>query len=139
MDPTSNMVAIVIMVFIFLAAISLWIVIDKQHKEKIRKLEQEERLLALEKGLPLPDATVSKNLALGAIGVTIPIACLSAALITSALLLPIEESMNRFVGFIVVWGVCGLICITTLPIVLGMLRDKPLDTDSLESEEPPVA
>ena len=110
---------------IFIGGITLWVRFDQQGKTRRRELEHAERMRALELGRPLDDAAVARHKALGAIGVAVPITSLSAALVVSMFVLAMRELDERVLILAGVWGVCGTICLTTIPVVLALLRGRP--------------
>ena len=106
----------------FFGSIAVCVWLDQRGKTRRRELEHDERMKAIELGRPLDDATVARTQALGAVGVAVPIATMSAACIGSLFAFMFDESVWRFTTLAVVWAVCGIICLTVLPIVLAKLR-----------------
>lgn len=133
MDPwqTAAVVAAnVIGVGVMFGGIALCVRFDQQGKTRRRELEHVERLRAIELGRPLEDAAVARYKALGAIGVGVPIASLSAAVMGTAFCMHLITSMDwRLVAFAVNWIVCGAVCITALQLVGQRFRQPPPDPD----------
>jgi hypothetical protein len=109
---------------VIVCGVAICVRFDQRGKTRRRELEHAERMRAIELGQQLDDAAVSRNQALGAIGVAVPIASLSAASIGSCFVLVFKDERLRFAAFSVVWLVCGSACLTVVPIVITRLRNR---------------
>lgn len=109
---------------------------DQKGKTRRRELEHNERMRAIELGRPLDDAAVARFRALGAVGVAVPVTSLSAAVIGGSFVLVIQDSVLRLLALAVVWGVCGLVCMVTLPVVLARLREPPFQPRNTDERDP---
>ena len=110
---------------VFFGCIALCVRFDQQRKTRRRELEHSERMRAIELGRPLDHAGVARYQALGAVGVAVPIASLSAAAIGSCFALLFKEPEWRFGAVAVIWVVCGAVCLAILPVVAARLRESP--------------
>ena len=84
---------------------------------------------ALELGRPLEDAEVARYKALGAIGVAVPIASMSAAMIGTSFVFMFQEAEYRYKALVVIWLVCGVMGLISFPAVIKRLKEpnaKPL-------------
>lgn len=125
MEPWAIITANVLGAATFFGGIALCVRFDQQGKTRRRELEHAERMRAIELGRPPTDAAVARYQALGAIGVAVPIASLSAAAIGSCFALLFKEPEWRFGALAVIWLVCGAVCLAVLPVVAARLREPP--------------
>ncbi len=133
MEPWAIVAANVLGVATFFGGIALCVRFDQQGKTRRRELEHAERMRAIELGRPLDDAVVARYQALGAVGVAVPIACLSAAVIVSCFAMMFKEPEWKFGAMAVVWMVCGAVCLAVLPAVAARLRE-PLHSPPANSD-----
>jgi hypothetical protein len=110
-----------IMAIFFWGGIALCVRFDQQGKTRRRELEHIERIRAIELGRPLDDTVIARYRALGAVGVAVPIASLSAAAIGSCFALLLHEPEWRFGLLAVVWVVCGAVCLTSFSIPISVI------------------
>jgi hypothetical protein len=142
MEPWVVVTANVLGIAVLFGGIALCVRFDQQGKTRRRELEHTERMRAIELGRPLDVASVARYQALGAVGVAVPIASLSAAVIGSCFAMLFKEPEWRFGALAVVWLVCGAVCLVVLPVVSTRLREPPpgrpagdaQPTPSLESD-----
>lgn len=101
-----------------------------QVENKARELDHAERMLALQAGLPLPDAYSTRIRAIGAIGTMVPMAVAAAAAAASVALLQERpavvsgiRSTESFVGILtLIWGICAGTILGTVWFSLQALR-----------------
>lgn len=125
MEPWPMVAANVLSVAAIFGGIALCVRFDQQGKTRRRELEHAERMRAIELGRSLDDAAVARYQALGAVGVAVPIASLSAAAIGSCFALQFQEPEARFWAVAVIWLVCGPVCLAVLPSVAARLHESP--------------
>ena len=125
MEPWALIAANVLGVATLFAGIALCVRFDQQGKTRRRTLEHAERMRAIESGRPPDDASVARYQALGAVGVAVPVASLSAAVIGGGLALYFREPEWRFAALAVIWLVSGGVCLTVLPRVVSQLQERP--------------
>lgn len=133
MEPWAIVAANVLGVAAFFGSIALCVRFDQQGKTRRRELEHAERMRAIELGRPLDDAAVARYQALGAVGVAVPIASLSAGAIGSWVALLFKEPEWRFGALVIIWMVCGAVCLVVVPVVAARLR-QPHPRLALDSE-----
>ncbi|HMO36822.1 MAG TPA: hypothetical protein PKA06_12335 [Gemmatales bacterium] len=124
MDATnSNFILLLLLILplVFLGFI-IWFVLKQEAKK--HQLQHEERKLSLERGLPLPDGEVSRNRALGAMGILVPLGSLGAASGVTALLLQQNSLENSERALIAVWTACGLVAACGVMAVVARLRAR---------------
>ena len=138
MEPWAIITANVLGVATFFGGIALCVRYDQQGKTRRRELEHAERMRAIELGRPPTDAAVARYQALGAVGVAVPIAGLSAAAIGSCFALLFKEPEWRFGALAVIWLVCGAVCCSVLPVVVTRLREPPPGQPRPDAETPSV-
>lgn len=98
---------------------------DQRGRTRRRELEHVERMRAIELGRPLEDDSIARYQALGAIGVVVPIASLSAATVGSGFALMLEDPLWRFLSLTIIWIVCGGVCALALPFLIAKFQEKP--------------
>lgn len=130
MDPWLIVAANALGCGVLFAGIALCVYFDQRGKTRRRELEHLERMRVIELGRPLEDAAVTRNKALGAIGVAVPIVSISGAVVGSCIALAIEMPW-RIAAFVVNWIVCGAVCVAVLPLLVRHMRVPP------PSAEPP--
>jgi hypothetical protein len=129
-----------------LAALAL--VFDYRKKAQERELTHVERMKALERGLPLPDAEIaraeaekSRARAAGTIGALVPLFALAASVGSTAIVLAYQRDGDMPIPFatprstaplVTIWVVCGVIVTAALILSIRSLRRSP----ALEAGEP---
>lgn len=104
--------------------IALCVRFDQRGKTRRRELEHTERLRAIELGWRPDDAAVAHRQAAGAVGVGVPIASLSAAVIGSCFGVMFQESPWLCATFLaVVWLVCGAVGLSAVIVAGRRLRE----------------
>ena len=102
---------------------------DQRGRSRRRELEHAERMRALELDRPLEDAATARYKALGAVGVAVPIASLSAAVIGSCFAFVFKDPPMQFATFAVTWASAAAVCVAVLPAVVARLRESPPGAD----------
>jgi hypothetical protein len=124
----------VIGISVFFGGIAVLVWLDQRGKTRRRELEHLERMRALELGRPLEDAEVARYKALGAIGVAVPIASLSAALVGTAFAFGFKEPEYRYKALVVIWLICGITGLISFPAVMKRLQKQKHPEASSTSE-----
>lgn len=134
MDPWLIVAANVFGWGVLFAGIALCVYFDQRGKTRRRELEHAERMRALELDRPLDDAAVTRNKALGAIGVAVPVVSMSGAVVGSCVSLGIEMPW-RLAAFLVNWIVCGAVCVAVLPLLVRRLQVPPPNRERVDPDE----
>jgi hypothetical protein len=128
-----------VLLAIFIGGIVLCVRYDHQGKIRHRELEHVERMKSIEQGLSLAeDPRAVRSRALGAIGVVLPIASLSAAILGSCFALSVKGTTESVTALGLIWGFCASICWVGLPLVLERLRE-PINGPAINDPRMPTA
>jgi hypothetical protein len=109
------------LLFLFLG-VAIWF--DNKRGVRRRELEHVERIKAIECGYPLPDEDSARHKMLGAIGVLVPAASLTAAAWATQLILAREDYIAPRWLLAVVWGVAGLVALVVGAVAAAGLRPR---------------
>lgn len=111
--------------------IALLMLIDGRGKAKERELAHAERMRALERGQPLPDAEVaratsdaSRAWARGLSAAVASLGMAGAAVGATALLVERDEPRTLLPLLCVIWGVCGLVALVAVSVGLASSRRR---------------
>ena len=135
---------------VFFGGIAVLMLIDSRTKAQERQLAHAERVKALELGQPLPDAEVARARAAAqrawAVGLTallVPLGLASTAVGATALVFSMSSPQVHVTLLCVIWGICGVVSLTTVTTALGVLaadrpkaaaREKPADEGERKKE-----
>jgi hypothetical protein len=103
----------------FLSLIIWWGI---RHEQRKAELIHTERMIALERGIPLPDAEIARCRALGWIGVVVPVVSLGVAIGATALLVPPRISSPSLGGLIAVWSASAAAAVAAVIAAIVRLR-----------------
>ncbi len=123
---------------VFFGGIAVLVWLDQRGKTQRRHLEHTERMRALELGRPLEDAEVARYKALGAIGVAVPIASMSAAMVGTSFVFVFQEAEYRYKALMVVWLVCGVLGLISFPAVIKRLQQPKASSHGDQDTKPPI-
>jgi hypothetical protein len=130
-----SMIVILVTVIItmgFFALLMMWAFRQERHKTE---LAHAERKMALERGMPLPDAEVARCKALAWIGATVPVASLGVPSGVTMLLVPPRLSEPSVVALVAVWMACGSTAVVGVSAVVLRLRQYP-DSSKIATAQP---
>lgn len=118
-------ITMIVVVSVVFAGIGVLVWLDQRGKTVRRELENQERMLALERGLPLDDAAITRYRTLGAIALTVPIVAFVVALTTTSLMFAFKEQYDwPWWLLTVIWGVAGIVSVVTVATTVGRM-DRP--------------
>ena len=111
------------LLFLFLG-VAIWF--DNKRGVRRRELEHVERIKAIECGYPLPDEDSARHKMLGAIGVLVPAASLTAAAWVTQLILAREDYGAPRWLLAIVWGVAGVVALVVGAVAAAGLRPRKI-------------
>jgi hypothetical protein len=105
--------------------------LGQEREMKEREFEHAERLKALERGVPLPDADLAAAradtawaVAAGLVAVVVPLVMVGTAVGATAIILALAQPALHLPLVCTVWGVNGLTSIVALSLSLAALRRR---------------
>ena len=124
MDPSGTMILIGgVLLLGFFTLVVWW---GLRYELRKTELAHIERKIAMENGLPLPDAEIARCRALGWIGATVPSSSLSLAVGATALLVPPRIPESSLGVLIAVWSACGVVAVSAVIAAIMRLRSAPV-------------
>ncbi|HEX4592497.1 MAG TPA: hypothetical protein VH120_21385 [Gemmataceae bacterium] len=111
-----------VLLMILFATFAVWL--DNKRGTRRRELDHVERMKAIECGYPLPDEDSARHKMLGAIGVIVPAASLTAAAWATQFILGREDFIAPRWLLAVVWGVSGLVALVVGRASVAALRPR---------------
>ena len=128
---------ILILTLALVVAVSLFVIVPQLLRANMRKLEMrhQERLRALERGIPLPAEDERARFA-GRTALLVPmVVMISAATVTSFLV--VYKTENLFAVALSVWVVAGVVSLAAVTGGVAMIgRLAQIDSGKEEEEEP---
>jgi hypothetical protein len=136
MSPALGALLMIGGALLFFGWVALLAWMEQQSKQRLRAIEQEERLKALELRVPLPDAAVAqvqveatRARAAGAIGVLVPLGTGAVLLATTLGLLGLTHRDGTpalaWALLFVIWPVGGAVSIAAVLLSLRALQRRP--------------
>ncbi|MCS7020713.1 MAG: hypothetical protein NZU63_02660 [Gemmataceae bacterium] len=120
---------------IVLAALLVLVWWGIRYEQQKATLIHTERRLALERGVPLPDAEVARCTALGWIGTVVPVFSLGVAAGVTFLLVPPHTPEPSLGGLLAVWSACGVVAVSGVVAVVIRLRSAPVRSPEADSAD----